>query len=128
MLVLSQLRCPYIVPVLAACLDPDHLLLAMEYYPQGSLAHVLHTPERARRLNWHDRVRISMEIAKAMAFLYAHKPPIEHRDLKPLNVLVCALINCLKTSVCFAVLFHRWRCEKLVPLFLQLHLWLHASV
>ena len=82
---LEQARCPFLV---------------LEYMERGSLDKLLHGPDE---LAWDVRVGIASDVARGMQFLHQRDPPVLHRDLKSLNVLlnnrwiakVSKNINCL---------------------------------
>ncbi len=39
-------------------------------------------------LTWRMRIKIAMDIARAINFLHSRTPPLIHRDLKSANILV----------------------------------------
>ena len=85
--VLSTLRHPSIVLWLGACTVSPNTAIILEYMDRGSLHDVLHRSEAV--LNLPTRIRWSISIAKAMAYLHTHKPhAIIHCDLNCNNVLV----------------------------------------
>ena len=85
--VLSTLRHPSIVLWLGACTVSPNTAIILEYMDRGSLHDVLHRTEAVLTLS--TRIRWSISIAKAMAYLHTHKPnPIIHCDLNCNNVLV----------------------------------------
>ncbi|PIA42948.1 hypothetical protein AQUCO_02000417v1 [Aquilegia coerulea] len=85
--VLSQLRHPYLVLLLAAC--PEIGCLVYEYMENGSLEERLSCKNGTPPLPWFVRFRIACEVASGLAFLHSSKPePIVHRDLKPGNILL----------------------------------------
>ena len=81
----AQLTHPNIVPLYFIGQQDDLLYLAMQCVDGGSIADRL---ERERQLPIADAVRITCEIASALA--HAHKRGVIHRDIKPANVLVDA--------------------------------------
>jgi len=58
-----------------------------EYCSGGALFNLLHDPPLIP-LSWKQRCRIALDIAKGMNCLHSYKPPILHRDLKSLNLLL----------------------------------------
>lgn len=64
-------------------------LLAMEFCGGGALASLL---EAGTTRTWSVQkvLLTALQIARGIAFLHAHKPPILHRDLKPANILFLA--------------------------------------
>ncbi|KAH8357132.1 hypothetical protein KR084_004007, partial [Drosophila pseudotakahashii] len=66
----------------------DSFLLLMEYVDGGSLSSFLHADPKpsyslAHALNW------AHQIAEGVAYLHAMEPKVIHRDIKPLNALLC---------------------------------------
>ena len=80
----SKLRHPNIVPFLGACVEPFCLLT--EFMSKGCLFNVLE--DNSISIDWHLKLRIITDIAKGMVYLHTRSPPIIHRDIKSLNVLV----------------------------------------
>lgn len=39
-------------------------------------------------LTWKRSLQIAIDIAQGMTYLHGHNPPILHRDLKSLNILI----------------------------------------
>ncbi|KAL4558992.1 hypothetical protein LXL04_031122 [Taraxacum kok-saghyz] len=85
---LSRVRSPRLVNLLGFGSDPvdGRKLIVVEYMPNGSLYDLLHkndakTPGLARR------VRIAVQVAKAVHHLHTSNPPVIHRDIKSSNVL-----------------------------------------
>jgi len=81
--IMTKLRHPNIVQFLGACLEPD-LLLVTEFADRSSLFDVLSRPE----LTWDKSKKILMDVARGMLYLHTRNPPIVHRDIKSLNILV----------------------------------------
>ena len=78
------MRHPNIVQFLGACFEPEFCLIT-EYMDRGSLFSVLHSD---RELKWEVRLQFAIDIAKGLLYLHSRSPPIIHRDIKSLNVLV----------------------------------------
>ena len=68
---------------LGACLEPD-LLLVTEYAERSSLFHALKDPSLPLKLS----IKLILDVAKGMLYLHTRSPPIVHRDIKSLNILV----------------------------------------
>lgn len=89
---LSSLRHPHIIALLAACTIPPNICIVEELAEGGSLYDKLHgTSENRRRrpLPYGEIIRLALEISDAMAYLHL-EAKIVHRDLKPQNVLLDA--------------------------------------
>ena len=63
------------------------VLIMTEYCFGGSLFSLLHE-KQSIRLTFKQRYRMALDIAKGMNFLHIQEPPILHRDLKSLNLLL----------------------------------------
>lgn len=95
---MADMRHPNIVLFMGICLSPP--MLVMEYCSRGSVYQAIHVD----RINfdWSLLLRILMNAARGMSFLHQvgykcfifgltyvqHDPPIIHRDLKSLNLLL----------------------------------------
>jgi len=83
--ILRALNHPNLVLFLGASLEPV-LCMISEFMFGGSLYDLLY---KKKKIPDHTkRCVLALDIAKAMAFLHNHKPPIVHRDLKSLNILL----------------------------------------
>uniref|UniRef100_A0A0D9W1U8 RING-type E3 ubiquitin transferase n=1 Tax=Leersia perrieri TaxID=77586 RepID=A0A0D9W1U8_9ORYZ len=92
-LMLSKLRHPHLVTMIAAC--PEASCLVYEYVPNGSLHDRLSSKCSIPQLPWKIRARIIAEISSALLFLHSYKPQmIVHGDLKLENILLDADLHC----------------------------------
>lgn len=82
---MSNLRHPNVLSLLGGCIKPPNLCLVTEYMQQGSLDKVL---SRYPHLDWRIRLGMALESARGLLYLHLQNPPILHRDLKSLNILV----------------------------------------
>ncbi|KAD6119556.1 hypothetical protein R6Q59_025595 [Mikania micrantha] len=85
---LSRVRSPRFVNLLGFGSDPvdGRKLIVVEYMPNGSLYDLLHK-NNTRPLGLARRVRIAVQVAKAVHHLHSSNPPVIHRDIKSSNVL-----------------------------------------
>eukprot|EP01094_Clydonella_sp_ATCC50884_P029028 TRINITY_DN892_c0_g1_i1.p1 TRINITY_DN892_c0_g1~~TRINITY_DN892_c0_g1_i1.p1 ORF type:complete len:569 (-),score=165.69 TRINITY_DN892_c0_g1_i1:308-2014(-) len=79
----SKLRHPNIVPFLGACFEPEFCLV-IEFCEHGSLFHAL----QKGPMPWTRRTSMTLDVARGLLYLHTRTPPIVHRDVKSLNVLV----------------------------------------
>lgn len=88
---LRFLRHPRLVRFIGACIAPPHICVLTEFMPGGSLYGLLH--EKKAKLSWPQQVTLGMQIGEAIAFLHSHVPPVVHRDVKSMNVLLDLQLN-----------------------------------
>lgn len=87
---LKKVRHTNLVNFVGACIDIDRggsVYILTEYCFGGSLFDLLHA-KKSIQLTYKQRYRMSLDIAKGMNFLHIMDPPILHRDLKSLNLLL----------------------------------------
>lgn len=84
-MIMSAVRSKYVVYFHGAVLQPK-LCMVMEYCSRGSLYHVI-TNEKYD-IGWDKVFQFAIETAKGIDQLHNGDPPIVHRDLKSLNLLV----------------------------------------
>lgn len=89
--IMSKLRHPNVVQLLAACFQPD-LMLVMEFCARGSLSQVI--AAQSVELDDFRRLKMALDIARGLLYLHTRRPPIIHRDIKPLNILVTEDLVC----------------------------------
>uniref|UniRef100_A0A7N0ULH1 Protein kinase domain-containing protein n=1 Tax=Kalanchoe fedtschenkoi TaxID=63787 RepID=A0A7N0ULH1_KALFE len=85
--ILSKVRHPGLVNLVGFCVHSDgEKLIVVEYMPNGTLHHLLHTRKKA--VGWRKRVGLALEVARAIHSLHSANPPVIHRDIKSSNVLL----------------------------------------
>lgn len=85
--VMARLRHPNIIRVLD--IEHDEALgfhyFVMEYIQGKTLRQYL---QERGPLSLPDLLTISTQVARALVYAHAHKPPVVHRDIKPANIMI----------------------------------------
>ncbi|KAJ0968682.1 hypothetical protein J5N97_021559 [Dioscorea zingiberensis] len=90
---LGRLSHPNLLPLLSYYYRREEKLLVTNYFPVGSLAHLLHQGIHGSNLpslDWTTRLRIVKGVGRGLAYLYDELPMIDipHGHLKSSNVLL----------------------------------------
>ncbi|KAF4320999.1 hypothetical protein BBO99_00001595 [Phytophthora kernoviae] len=85
---MMNLRHPNIVQFIGASWNSySNICFVTEFLERGDLFAVLRNPEN--HLTWAKPIlRMTIDTSRGMAYLHSMKPPIIHRDLKSMNILV----------------------------------------
>ena len=84
---LKQLRHPNILLYLGGNITSSPYFLVTEFCENGNLFQFLHGKD-APDLEDIERLNLALEIAQGINYLHSFNPPILHRDLKSLNILL----------------------------------------
>jgi len=85
--VLARVEHPNVVKLLGVAFEPQ-LALVMEYCARGSLYHAL--SDESIYFTWPLFFQVVQETLEGLIALHSFNPPILHRDLKSLNILLTA--------------------------------------
>ncbi|KAL3528942.1 hypothetical protein ACH5RR_008264 [Cinchona calisaya] len=91
---LSKIQHQNIVSLLGYCIHSETQFLVYELMQNGSLESHLHGPSHGSTLTWHLRMKIALDVARALEYLHERcNPPVIHRDLKSSNILLDSNYN-----------------------------------
>jgi len=85
--ILSELKHDLLVNLLGVIMTSAKLQLVMDFCRGGDLFSLLHKREEME-LSVSMQLQVLKDVAVAMAFLHGASPPIVHRDLKSLNIML----------------------------------------
>ncbi|KAL1298030.1 probable receptor-like protein kinase At1g80640 isoform X2 [Arachis hypogaea] len=101
---LSKIRHQNIIKLMGYCIHGESRFLVYELMENGSLETQLHGPNRGSSLTWYLRLRIAVDVARALEYLHEHSnPPVVHRDIKSSNVLLDSNFNAKLTDFGLAI-------------------------
>ncbi|KAJ0409336.1 hypothetical protein ATCC90586_000573 [Pythium insidiosum] len=91
---MMNLRHPNIVQFIGASWNSySNICFVTEFLERGDLFGVLRNPEI--KLTWAEPIlRMTIDTSRGMAYLHSMRPPIIHRDLKSMNILVSSTWGC----------------------------------
>jgi serine/threonine protein kinase len=84
---LSHLHHPNLVSFVGAT-SGDRCCIVTEFCAGGTLFSLLHEKKNSVKLSWAQRLKMAQDVAAGMAYLHSATPPMIHRDLKSLNLLL----------------------------------------
>ncbi|KAK9022520.1 hypothetical protein V6N11_002777 [Hibiscus sabdariffa] len=91
---LVKIRHQNIVSLLGYCIHGETRLLVYEMMQNGSLESQLHGPSQGSTLTWNLRMKIAIDVARALEYLHENcNPPVVHRDIKSSNILLDSNFN-----------------------------------
>jgi len=88
---LRNLNHPRLVSFIGVCLQPPNLCIVTEYMPGGSLHNLLHKVKTPLTLG--QQAKMAIQVCDGVAFLHNSAPPVVHRDLKSLNIVLDRVYN-----------------------------------
>ena len=84
---LTMIRHPNLVYFMGTMIEDNNLCIVTEYCKGGTLFDLLHKKKNIN-LSWNLRLRLLIDISRAMNYLHTNDPQIIHFDLKSLNILL----------------------------------------
>jgi len=82
--IMSKLKHKNVLEFLGASLT-DNICILTEFMAKGNLRNVL---QYEPNVPWRTKIKMAVDAAEGMHYLHSIKPPVVHRDLKSLNLLV----------------------------------------
>lgn len=88
---LRSLDHPRLVRFIGACLQPPNMLIVTEFMAGGSLHNRLHKENNKLQLS--QSQKMALQVTDGVAFLHRRIPPVVHRDLKSMNIVLDRVLN-----------------------------------
>ncbi|OMJ96304.1 hypothetical protein SteCoe_32 [Stentor coeruleus] len=85
------LRHPNLVLFMGANVEPNMMIIS-EFCAGESMFKLLHEKKNVQ-LHWRQKLKMIIDVARGMLYLHEANPPILHRDLKSLNLLLLDEVN-----------------------------------
>lgn len=85
------MKSKYLVKFLGACLEEQTLSIVMEYCPNGSLYH--HLYDASKEITYQHFFKWASDTLNGIDVLHSWNPPLVHRDIKTLNLLLDESMN-----------------------------------
>jgi serine/threonine protein kinase len=98
---MSSLRHPNLVLFMGACVSPS-MAIVTEFCAGDTLFKLLHERKEIM-LSWRQKLQMAKDVAMGMCYLHECKPPILHRDLKSLNLLLKDPVTGATDPVCVKI-------------------------
>eukprot|EP01133_Synstelium_polycarpum_P003936 gene3936-4557_t len=86
--ILSTIQSPYLISFYGSCVEESQLSMVVEYCSKGTLHKVINST--SLDMDWDKWFKWMTQVVEGVRYLHNMKPPMVHRDLKTLNILVGA--------------------------------------
>ncbi|OAE36012.1 hypothetical protein AXG93_4554s1000 [Marchantia polymorpha subsp. ruderalis] len=94
MVLISGIKHTNLIQLRGCCVREKERMLVYEFAENMNLAEALWGSSRPRVLNWDQRKKIAVGIARGLSYLHEElQPKIIHRDIKPQNILLDKYLN-----------------------------------